>query len=195
MSRHRLFTAILLCPLISALFVDRLPLGHAYRLPDTGQTKCYDDLNNAIKCPSPGEKFYGQDGNYLGPLPAYRDNGDGTVSDLKTGLMWEQGDTQNERIGRSWPNALDYCSSLGLANHSDWRLPTRTELLSIVNYGRYSPSIDISVFPNCRAYGYWSSTVWARTVNSAWNVGFYTGGAGPSSKSNQHLVRCVRDEP
>lgn len=49
---------------------------HAYTLPDTGQTKCYDNTKE-IPCPQPGEAFYGQDGNYQGPQPAYRDNGDG----------------------------------------------------------------------------------------------------------------------
>jgi len=57
---------------------------HAYRLPDTGQTKCYDNVGNEITCPAPGQRFHGQDGNYTGPQPAYRDNGDGTVTDLNT---------------------------------------------------------------------------------------------------------------
>ena len=48
-------------------------------LPDTGQTKCYDDVGNKIiPCPSPGEDFYGQDANYRGLDPSYADNGNGT---------------------------------------------------------------------------------------------------------------------
>lgn len=63
----------------------------AYRLPDSGQTKCYDILGSEIvPCPAPGQSYYGQDGNYRGPQMAFEDNGDGTVTDLNTGLMWEK---------------------------------------------------------------------------------------------------------
>jgi len=63
-----------------------------YHLPDTGIDKCYDN-DSEITCPSPGQPFYGQDAQYDGPQPTYRDNGDGTVADLNTGLMWQQSTT------------------------------------------------------------------------------------------------------
>lgn len=63
--------------------------GTNYLLPDTGQTKCYDNYQE-IPCPNLGELFHGQDANYQGAQPAYRNNGDGTVTDLVTGLIWQQ---------------------------------------------------------------------------------------------------------
>ncbi len=56
---------------------------------DTGQNNCYDNSSVAA-CPQPGEAFYGQDASYQGNQPAYQDNDDGTVTDLNTGLMWQQ---------------------------------------------------------------------------------------------------------
>ncbi len=149
----------------------------AYTLPDTGQTKCYDNTKE-IPCPQPGEAFYGQDAQYQGPPMAYRDNGDGTVTDLNTGLMWQQGDDQN---GPEWPygyytwqQAMDYCAALDLAGHSDWRLPARLELLSLVNYGipYPGPTIDTRYFPNCRSDLYWSGSTDAYGPDGAWYVDF-----------------------
>lgn len=73
----------------------------AYTLPDTGQTKCYDNTQE-IPCPIAGQPFYGQDGNYQGAQPAYKDNGDGTVTDLNTGLVWQK---QDDGTFRTWDEA------------------------------------------------------------------------------------------
>lgn len=74
----------------------------------------------------------------------YLDNGDGTVSDLATGLMWQQAD---DGQGRDWEHALAYAEDLQLAGYDDWRLPNAKELQSIVDYSRSpektdSPAID-----------------------------------------------------
>ena len=61
----------------------------SYVVVDTGQEKCYDD-SQEIACPQTGEAFYGQDAQYQGVLPSYQDNGDGTVTDLNTDLMWQK---------------------------------------------------------------------------------------------------------
>ncbi len=71
-------------------------------------------------------------------------NGDGTITDLATGLMWQQAD---DGTARDWKSALEYAENLDLAGHSDWRLPNAKELQSIVDYTRapdvtYSPAID-----------------------------------------------------
>jgi hypothetical protein len=92
-----------------------------YQLPDTGIHKCYD-AEKEIPCPQPGQHFYGQDAQYDGPQPAYRDNGDGTVTDLNTGLTWQHSD---EVTNRSWEAAIDYCEALTLPSgrYSNWRFP------------------------------------------------------------------------
>lgn len=63
----------------------------------------------------------------------YVENGDGTVSDLATGLTWQQGDSS---IGMDWEDALEYAENLELAGYDDWRLPNAKELQSIVDYNR-----------------------------------------------------------
>ena len=76
----------LICACFLALIViPHLPV-EAYTLPDTGQTKCYDN-SGEIPCPAPGERFYGQDAQYRGPQPAHRDNGDGASYTLNDGLV------------------------------------------------------------------------------------------------------------
>ena len=58
-----------------------------YTIVGTGQTKCYD-IRREVAPPGPGQPFFGQDAQYQGRQPAYRDNGDGSISDLNTGLTW-----------------------------------------------------------------------------------------------------------
>jgi hypothetical protein len=167
----------------------------AYQLPDTGITKCYDDAGNVITCPSPGQPFYGQDAQYAGPQPAYRDNGDGTVTDLNTGLMWQQGDTQNDSDW-NWQCACDYCDRLVLPSggYSDWRLPNRRELMSIALYGRYDPNIDTTYFPHCHSCFYWSSST-NNNTSYAWAVNFDTGTVRYHYWAEHFYVRCVRGGP
>ena len=74
-------------------------------------------------------------GNTYG-VNSFTDNGDGTITDQATGLMWQQAD---DGVARNWEQALAYAESLTLASHSDWRLPNAKELQSIVDYTR-SPS-------------------------------------------------------
>jgi len=70
--------------------------GGAGLLPDTGQSVCYSN-SGEITCPSSGASFYGQDAQHDGNQPSYQDNGDGTVTDLNTGLMWQQSpDTEGD---------------------------------------------------------------------------------------------------
>jgi len=106
-----------------------------YIIVDTGQDKCYDN-SREITPPQADQSFFGQDARYDGVQPAYLDNGDGTITDLATGLMWQQADDGN---AYDWEAALDYAENLELAGHEDWRLPNAKELQSIVDYTR-SPS-------------------------------------------------------
>ena len=165
-----------------------------YQLPDTGIDKCYNN-STEIPCPSPGQPFYGQDAQYDGPQPAYQDNGDGTVTDLNTSLMWQQSD---DGIGRTWGEAVDYCEALTLPSggYSDWRFPDRRELMSIVDFGRVNPAIDTTYFPGCRPSYYWSSSSLAYFSYNAWQVGFYYGYVGTYIKNyDGNYVRCVRAGP
>lgn len=170
-------------------------------LPATGQTKCYDVMGNVIDCV--GEICVGQDAAYLAGCPAegrFVDNGDGTVSDNCTGLMWQKvaGDTNGD--GQStdqdyvqWCDALDFCEGLTFAGHDDWRLPNVRELQSIIDYGRSGPAID-PVF-GAFASIYWSSTTFAGDPDKVWRVQFNFGNVyydGKAGKEEVFHVRAVR---
>ena len=83
-------------------------------------------------------------GNTAYGINNFSDNGDGTVTDLATGLMWAQNDSGS---GMDWSNALAYAEASGLAGHSDWRLPDTKELQSIIDYTR-SPATTASAAIN-----------------------------------------------
>jgi hypothetical protein len=159
-------------------------------LPDTGQTKCYNS-SGEIPCPAPGEPFYGQDGNYQGFQPAYQVSAGGlVVTDLRTGLMWQQAD---DGVGRDRAGASAYCGNLILEGQSDWRMPSRLELLSIVDYGRSYPAIN-PVF-RCLDFVYWSGTTWSYNPVYAWVVDFNTGYSNTRIDGPGPRVRCVRGGP
>jgi hypothetical protein len=174
-------------------------------LPDTGQTKCYRAEGTITKIPCGIATCRGQDGFYATGCPPegrFSDNGDGTVTDRCTGLMWQKDTADVNRDGQStdqdlvrWCEALAICENLSFAGHDDWRLPNVRELQSIVDYGRARPSID-PVFsdPVFRAiFGrYWSSSSLAGIPNVAWLVEFIGGGVFYFDKSSFYYVRAVR---
>jgi hypothetical protein len=100
---------------------------------------------------------------------SYTDNGDGTVTDTSTGLMWQQAVSSNSM---TWEQALTHCEGLNLGGHTDWRLPTIKELRSLVDYSQYNPAINTTYFPNTAASWCWSSTTDAGTAYYAWLVHF-----------------------
>ncbi len=110
-----------------------------YIIVDTNQLTCFDN-SNEITCPATGEVFYGQDSQYDGTQPAYRDNGDGTVTDLGTGLMWQQSpDINNDgnidiHDKLTFAQAVAGASSFNLAGYNDWRLPSIKELYSLMDF-------------------------------------------------------------
>lgn len=158
-------------------------------LPATGQTKCYDASGLEIDCNS--EAYPGQDGFYqkgCSMAGRFVDNGNGTVTDHCTGLMWQQATADINKDGQivesddriTWAEALRYCDALEFAGHDDWRLPNVRELQSLVDYGRSGPAID-PVF-SVESEWYWSSTtvlvlisVFLPGIDDAWYVGFNLG--------------------
>jgi Protein of unknown function (DUF1566) len=116
-------------------------------------------------------------------------NGDGTVSDTATGLMWQQGTVS----GKNWEAALSYAEGLDLAGFSDWRLPYITELQTIVDFSRYNPAIDTTFFPGTVSSLYWSSTTYAYYSGYAWYVYFSSGYVSYDGiKAYVYPVRAVR---
>jgi hypothetical protein len=115
-------------------------------------------------------------------------NGNGTVTDNRTGLTWQQG----EPGLMSWGSALSYCVGLSLGGNSDWRLPNIRELESLTDDTRNHPAIDTSFFLNAHSEKYLSSTTPAGSPSFAMGVHFYDGFSSYNHKDSNRYVRCVR---
>ncbi len=118
----------------------------------------------------------------------YADNGDGTVTNETTGLMWQKETPEK----KTWKQALAYCEGLTLGGHTSWRLPTIKELFSLADYSRYNPAINTTYFPNTVSSYYWSSTTDANGTDYAWGVHFDNGYDFPNTKGSSLYVRAVR---
>lgn len=142
------------------------------------------------------------------PDSRYKDNSDGTVTDSHTGLMWQQcsvgqsgnGCTTGSAQRFTWDTALQFEESLnssgGFAGHSDWFVPDRNELASLMEDACYEPSINVTLFPNTTSrIGYWSSSPFSRYGDDIWYVGFSHSSVGLSTYRDVGLVvRLVRLE-
>ena len=176
-------------------------------LPKTGQTATYatgddGDLQKGVAWPS----------------PRFTDNGDGTVKDNLTGLIWLQ-DANCDGV-MAWSNALDQANELydgcsdcggtdgdcGLSDDSsagDWRLPNVRELQSLIHYGFYNPAmpdtdgtgkwVEGDPFSGVQSSDYWSSTTNANDTSTAWRVYMSDGSAVSEEKSIENYVWPVRD--
>lgn len=126
--------------------------------------------------------YPGDDGQYQKGAPPqgdrFTDNGDGTVTDNLTGLMWIK-DPAQAGLGSPmyWYDALNACENLIYAGHEDWRLPNINELLSIIDHSRYDPAFDPLFFiPFLDTWTpYWSSTSSASWIDGAWAMYPYDG--------------------
>ena len=112
------------------LFAGSLP----YTIVDTGQIRCYNNTAE-IEYPKPDAAFFGQDAHYSGNQPSYKNNGDGTITDLNTGLMW----TQKPFGKMTQPQAAAGASKCKVGGYTDWRLPTIKELYSLILFSGTDP--------------------------------------------------------
>ena len=117
------------------------------------------------------------------------DNGDGTVTDTTTGLMWQQ---DTPLPDHTWDEAIAHCEGLKLAGYDDWRLPNIRELLSLADFKTFDPSIDPVYFPGAKMEHYWTSTTDSSRPGYAWFALFTDGVDGASSKTMSREVRAVR---
>lgn len=126
----------------------------------------------------PGDDGMYQMGFPLGGAPRFIDNGDGTVVDMATGLMWVK-DPVAAGLGSPmyWYDAINACENLSYAGHDDWRLPNIFELMSMVDHSRYDPAWDTNffVYPPDTWTPFWSSTNCAPWPDGAWCMYPYDG--------------------
>ncbi len=109
---------------------ERVP----YMIVDTAQIRCYSN-DTEIGFPKPGAHFFGQDAQYIGNEPLYKDNGDGTVTDLNTRLMWQSDPGQK----MTFTQAVEGASKCRVGGYKDWRLPTIKELYSLILFSGTDP--------------------------------------------------------
>ena len=143
-------------------------------------------------------------------LPRFYDNGNGTVTDNLTGLVWLKNANCTDTMGGvekgsgnlTWSNALTWSNSLasgacGLTDGStagDWRLPNREELESLIDFSRFNPALPAGhPFSNVQSNYYWSSTTSASFTVFAWAVYLWNGYVPNGYKPNHAYVWPVRN--
>ncbi len=175
----------------------------------TGQTNSYDEDGNEVT-----DGSIKDDGFYQkGVTPNYtRDDDKEIVTDHIIGLQWAD-DANVSSVEKQWltdanndacygsgdPSCYDtsgdtaatYCTNLALGGYSDWRLPTRKELVGIVDHRHFDPAIS-PVFENINTSSFHSSTTHFNYVRSVWEVDFYLGHLRRGHKNLNSYVRCVR---
>jgi Protein of unknown function (DUF1566) len=140
-------------------------------------------------------------GSGLPNQASYADLGNGIVRDKLTCLEWEKTPATVAADTASWDGALAYCSKVSLGSNADWRVPTRVELASIVDFSK-SPAINSSAFPNAKSGYHRTSSDWILDIKQmgvgagkdlAW---IYNMGSGLTSNAYSRInaaeVRCVR---
>ena len=173
----------------------------------TGQTTCWNVAGAVIPCGGTG-----QDGELqTGMVRQYIDNGNGTVTDTRTGLIWEKksndGGIHDKLTAYTWTNAFSFIQSLNAASfagYNDWRLPNINELQSIANYSTanpaVSPAFNTGCGPGCTvthcsctaSSGYWASASLAPSPDCAWITYFDIGYVSYDFKTTAWYVRAVR---
>ncbi len=184
-------------------------------LPGTGQTSCYTADEQLGSCPSSGADFVGQDAQFgwdLHVAPADRYAIDGTPSnpvvvDRLVDLEWQgcvngltgSDCSSGEASSSDFSEAVEACEQLSWGGRSDWRLPSRPELASILDLDRALPAVDEAFFPETPFSGgvgdsHWTATAIPGFDNYYWTLFFDGGGTGDDPDDRSRLVRCVRGE-
>jgi hypothetical protein len=162
------------------------PIHPTWPMPDSSIDFCSDGQQIA-PCPAPGQPGYGQDAQYAVNALDY-DAGAEVVTDLVTGLAWQRATPPDSY---DWWEARDYCADLALDGHTDWRLPSRMELVSLLDFGGLDPTIDLDAFPGTPSDFFWSASP-VPLLNLAYGVRFELGFIYDHDPHGSGRVRCVR---
>jgi hypothetical protein len=123
------------------------------------------------------------------------DNGDGTIFDTDTGVMWLQNANHfNDTF--EWQDSVDVCAALDFAGHNDWRLPTVKEIISLIDYGENNPVLPKGhPFKNVQSDFYWSASSYVPDPHYAWGVYMGSGTVNYNHRSYNGYVWPVRISP
>lgn len=114
---------------------------------------------------------------------------DETATDAVTGLTWQRRPAPEQL---DWQAAARYCACLSLEGHDDWTLPSRLELVSIVDYTRQNPALDEQAFPDTPFEWFWSASRTAESSERYWYVAFWDGNTHAATADQLYWTRCVR---
>lgn len=136
----------------------------------------------------------------IAPDSRYTDNGNSTVTDNQTGLVWKQCSEGQAGAGCSgvaqvltWQSAISAGANSSFAGFNDWRVPNVKELESLIETGCYNPAINEVYFPNTSTFIYWTSSSVATNPSAAWHVLFVLGVNDTyNNKGDSARVRLVR---
>ena len=127
------------------------------------------------------------------PARGYDTASPGLVTDRTTGLVWQR---EISAVTYTQDEALAACACLSLAGHDDWRLPSRLELVSIVDFTRQDPAIDPAAFPDTPIDYFWTSSRLAgEPPDRAYYLAFFDGNTHPREIGSTYRARCVRGGP
>ncbi len=152
-------------------------------VPKTGQTTCYDSDGNVISCAGTGQDGDLQAGVNL-PVPRFTDNGNGTVRDNATGLVWLKNGSCLGNL--QWVDALEAVNSLAEGNVAcnltdqsvagDWRVPNLNELTSLLDLGTWGPALPLGhPFVGFNWSNFLTSTTLALAPEKLWLVNMDSG--------------------
>jgi len=143
----------------------------------TNQTKSYTDYD---------------DGYYRKGKNISYTHSNGGITDEVTGLTWEDVPANSEKMF-TWYGARDYCRYHPPYAKDVWRLPTREELSTLIDYARYTPAIN-DIFTHTVSESYWSVSSSKANDDNAWHINFAYGTESTASKENAYHVRCVKSK-
>ncbi|MEI6852029.1 MAG: DUF1566 domain-containing protein [Bacteroidota bacterium] len=144
-----------------------------YPIVGTGVTQCYGNTT-PITCPTnTTDAFYGQ---FQGTTPSYQNNGNGTISDLNTGLMWVQ--ARGAKI--TWDSAFIMADQCNVGGYNDWRVPTIKELYSLINFngrsGQYASTCIAYLDTTYFQFAYGNLSIGERIIDAQdWSANQYKG--------------------
>lgn len=141
--------------------------------------------------------------NSTTPDSRFVDNGDGTVNDEQTGLIWMRCALGQNWDGATcigsastytWQQALTVAEGNVFGGSDAWRLPNIKELNSIIERACVEPSINQSIFPVTSSSGFWSSSLKADSDDYGWFVSFGNGSSNYTLRYYDGYIRLVRSE-
>jgi len=112
--------------------------------------------------------------------------------DKSTKLIWYD-NKDSKTIQKNWYGAINYCKNLEFAGYDDWHLPDYNQLLTLLDYTKYMPTVKNEV-KNTASNSYWSASSFIKDKSFAWYVNIGNGNTNSDKKLNIHYVRCVREK-